>query len=90
MVVEHGKAIASLVLGICSCVSCFFNVGAIVGVILGILGIVFSKKASNAGNTENINKAGFVLSIIGLCLSGIVFVVTVFVIGALATTEVML
>lgn len=86
MVAEHGKAVAALVLGICSCVCCFFGVGAIIGVVLGIVGIVLSKKATNAGNTEGINKAGFILSIIGLCLSGVVFVITGFFLGALAAT----
>ena len=90
MVAEHGKAVAALVLGICSCVCCFFGIGAIAGVVLGIVGIVLSKKASNAGNTEGINKAGFILSIIGLCLSGVVFVITGFFLGALAATGVAL
>ena len=86
MVAEHGKAVASLVLGICSCVTCFFGVGAVIGVILGIVGIVLSRKATSAGNTETINKAGFILSIIGLCISGVVFVATLFLFGALAAT----
>lgn len=84
MIAEHGKAVASLVLGICSCVSCFLGVGAIIGVVLGIVGIVLSRKATKAGNEETINKAGFILSIIGLCLSGVVFVATLFLFGALA------
>lgn len=90
MVAEHGKAVASLVLGICSCVTCFFGVGAVIGVILGIIGIVLSRKATSAGNTETINKAGFILSIIGLCISGVVFVATLFLFGALAATGVAL
>lgn len=85
---EHSKAVASLILGICSCVSCFLGVGAIIGVVLGIIGIVLSKKATKAGNEETINKAGFILSIIGLCISGVVFVATLFVFGALATMSV--
>ncbi len=88
--VEHGKAVAALVLGICSCISCFLGVGAIIGVVLGIVGIVLSKKATNAGNEETINKAGFILSIIGLCLSGIIFVATLFLFGALAATGIAL
>ena len=87
---EHGKAVAALVLGICSCVSCFLGVGAIIGVILGIVGIVLSKKATKAGNEETINKAGFILSIIGLCLSGVIFIATVFLVGALAAAGIAL
>ena len=87
---ELGKAVAALVLGICSCVSCFLGVGAIIGVILGIVGIVLSKKATKAGNEETINKAGFILSIIGLCLSGVIFIATVFLVGALAAAGIAL
>ena len=83
--IEHNKAIVALVLGICSCASCFLGVGAIIGVALGIVGIVFSRKATKAGNEETINKAGFVLSVIGLCVSGVVFLATLFIFGALAT-----
>lgn len=90
MVAEHGKAVAALVLGICSCVCCFFGFGAIIGVVLGIVGIVLSKKATAAGNTESINKAGFILSVIGLCLSGIIFVIAMITIGALAGTGAMM
>lgn len=82
--VEHGKAVASLVLGICSCVCWFFGIGAILGMILGIIGIVLSRKATIAGNIEGINKAGFILSIIGLCVSGVVVIVSIFIVGGLA------
>ena len=41
-------------------------------------------------NTETINKAGFILSVIGLCISGVVFVATLFLFGALAATGVAL
>ena len=37
--VMHGKAVASLVLGICAIVCWFFGVGALVGIILGIIGL---------------------------------------------------
>ena len=82
--VEHGKAVASLVLGICSCVCWFFGIGAIIGVILGIIGIILSRKATAAGNAEGINKAGFILSVIGLCVSGVVLIVTLFLVGGMA------
>lgn len=84
--IEHGKAVASLVLGICSCVCWFFGVGAILGVILGIIGLVLSRKATAAGNAEGINKAGFILSIIGLVVSGIVLIFSILIICGLIAT----
>lgn len=56
---EHGKAVASLVLGIvgiCCCGIC------------GLIGLVLSIQAKNAGNQEGICKAGFVLGIIACVL----------------------
>ena len=48
--VMHGKAVASLVLGICAIVCWFFGVGALVGIILGIIGLVLAGQAKKAGN----------------------------------------
>ena len=84
---EHGKAVAALVLGIIACASVLTGVGAIVGVILGIIGIVLAKKAKNAGNTEGICKAGFILSIIGLCVSGVCLIMTLGLIGAMGAAS---
>ncbi len=85
---EHGKAVAALVLGIIACASVLTGVGAIVGVILGIIGIVLARKAKNAGNTEGICKAGFILSIIGLCVSGVGLIMTLGLIGAMGAAGV--
>ena len=84
---EHGKAVAALVLGIIACASVLTGVGAIVGVILGIIGIILAKKAKNAGNTEGICKAGFILSIIGLCVSGVGLIMTLGLIGAMGAAS---
>ena len=78
---EHGKAVAALVLGIISCAAFLTGIGAIVGVILAVIGLILAKQAKAAGNTEGICKAGFVLSIIGLCVSGITLIVALGLIG---------
>lgn len=88
--VEHGKAVAALVLGIISCVSCLTGIGAIVGVVLAIIGLVLSRKATVAGNMEGINKAGFVLSIIGVCISGVTVIISIGALGILGATGAMM
>ncbi len=65
-----GCGIASLVLGILSLV--FF--GGWIGIILAIIGLVLSVTAKNHGYVNGIQKAGFVLSIVGLVLDCIFFV----------------
>lgn len=66
---NKGLSIASLVLGILSIVSVFTGIGAILGIIFGIVGIVLGNKALKIGE-DGKAKAGKVCSIIGLCLSG--------------------
>ena len=73
--VMHGKA--SLVLGICTIVCWFFGVGALVGIILGIIGLVLAGQAKKAGNTEGIRTGGFVCSLIGLIGSGIAVIIAI-------------
>ena len=75
--VMHGKAVASLVLGICAIVCWFFGVGALVGIILGIIGLVLAGQAKKAGNTEGIRTGGFVCSLIGLIGSGIAVIIAI-------------
>lgn len=83
--VAHGKAVASLVLGICAIVSWFFGLGALLGVVLGIVGLVLAGQAKKAGNIEGIRTAGFVCSLIGLVGSGIAVIIALGAMIALGT-----
>ncbi len=71
----EGIYIASLVLGICSFLFCGIP---ILGLILSIVALVISiksrKKLKSNNETKGIVTAGFVLSIIGLILSILIFV----------------
>ncbi len=58
----HGKAVASLVLGILGLACCG---------ICGLIGLILAVQAKNEGNDEGIRKAGFVLGIIAVVLWGI-------------------
>ncbi|MCR5145298.1 MAG: hypothetical protein K6B67_08410 [Lachnospiraceae bacterium] len=83
---EPGKsaAIASLVLGIVSILTWFFGSGSLVGLITGILGIVFASNAKKQGFEGGMQTAGFVCSLIGLVGSSIVFIACGVFIGALS------
>jgi hypothetical protein len=82
------NSVASLVLGICSLVfSCFF-----VGLVLGIIGIVMAKKGKAIYQSDP-NKysgygqlnAGYIMSIIGVVLSGLTilyYIIAVAILGA--------
>ena len=61
---NHNQAVASLVLGIVAAASCFFGLGAIIGLICGIIGIVMANKAKNAGNTEGIRNVFYCVQIV--------------------------
>ena len=63
----NGLGIASLVHGIVSIVFCWVP---ILGMVSGILGIVFSTKQRKI-YPNGITTAGLITSIIGLCFSGI-------------------
>ena len=60
------KAIAALVLGILSIVMCF--------PVLGIVGIVLANSAKKEGFTEGLQKAAFIVSIVGTALGALTFV----------------
>ena len=83
--VSHGKAVASLVLGICAIVSWFFGLGALLGMVLGIVGLVLAGQAKKAGNIEGIRTAGFICSLIGLIGSGIAVIIALGAVFALGT-----
>ena len=79
-----GKAIASLVLGIVSLVTIFFGYGALLGLILSIVGLILginSKKTRPSGMAT----AGVVLNIIALVLCALTFIACVACVGALAS-----
>lgn len=78
-------AIASLVLGILAIIAAF--VFSLIGVAMGIIGIILSRKAKPRlplGET-GMATAGFVCSIIGLCLSSLSMLFMLFIVGGLAT-----
>lgn len=81
----HNQALASLILGIASCVLIFFGAFAFLGVASGIVGIVMANKAKAAGNEEGIRKAGFVTSIIGTVVSALVFLFVGLIFGSVFT-----
>ncbi|MBQ8296663.1 MAG: DUF4190 domain-containing protein [Ruminococcus sp.] len=62
----QGKAIASLVLGICSMLGLC---SPIVGIVCGIIAICMSVSARNSGYTLGMQKAGLILGIIGIVIS---------------------
>ena len=66
-----GKASASLALGICSLVFA----GPFLGLILGIIGLVMASMARREGFIGGIQTGGFVCSLIGTILGGIMTVV---------------
>ncbi len=82
---NHNQAVASLVLGIVAAASCFFGLGAIIGLICGIVGIVMANKAKNAGNTEGIRKAGFICSIVGTSIAGVTLLIAIATIGLIGS-----
>lgn len=79
-----GKATASLILGIISVCCAWFGWGAIAGIVCGIIGAVLSVGASKDGYTQGMQKAGIVLSVIGIILGAIIFIACTICAGALA------
>ncbi len=80
-----GAAVASLVLGIVSIVFWFFGVGAFIGLVTGIIGLICSSNAKKQGYKGGMQTAGFVCSLIGVIGSALVFVACVACVGALGT-----
>lgn len=71
-----GKALAALILGLVSCVFCWISVGAVIPLVLGIVGAIMSSQYNKVGDGTNksMATAGLVLSIIGIVLSAIFLV----------------
>ena len=82
---KKGLAITGVILGIASLCAAWFGYGAIAGIACGIAGIILSvlaKKSYTAiGQKSGMATAGLVLSIIGLILSVVMFIVCVCVAG---------
>ena len=70
----HGKAVASLVLGIIGIALWFFGYSAILSLVLGIVGLVLSAQAKKEGNTEGIRTGAFIVCLISTIVGGIIFV----------------
>lgn len=84
---NNGKAIASLVLGIIAIVTIFTGYGAIIGLIMGVVGIVLgvnAKKEIDATGEEGkgMATAGLVCSIIGTVIAGVGLLCVLCVAGA--------
>lgn len=80
---SNGKAIASLVLGLLAVACVFFGYGALLGIVLGIVGLVLgiqAKKEQPCGMAT----AGFVLSLIAIIVCAIGFISCVACAGMLA------
>ena len=65
----HGLAIASLVLGIISLLSCCCVYLAVPVGIVGIVLAIISKSKSNSGTMETMAKIGLALSIVGVVIA---------------------
>lgn len=80
---SHGKAVASLVLGIVGVICWFYGYSSILSIILGIISVELAKAAAKEGNTEGVCTAGKIFGRISL-IGGIIFLVFTFaVVGGL-------
>ena len=80
-----GAAVASLVLGVVSIVTWFFGMGALIGLITGVIGLICASNAKKAGFVGGMRTAGFVCSLIVVIGSALVFVACVACVGVLGT-----
>ena len=80
-----GAAVASLVLGIVSIVFWVFGIGAVVGLVTGIIGLICSSNSKKQGFSGGMQTAGFVCSLIGLIGSALIFVACLACVGAAGT-----
>lgn len=82
-VVGKDKAITSLVLGIVSVLSCFTGIGSIIGLVTGIIGLIFASNAKKEGYYGGIQTGGFVCSLVGLIISCLVLIFSIVVLGSI-------
>lgn len=83
---SNGKAVASLVLGIVSCVCTIFGIyGGIIGIICGVIAIVLGTKAKKE-TPSGLATAGFVLGIIGTVLCALMVIACSCFVGGLASS----
>lgn len=85
---NNGKATASLVLGIISLIAAWFGYGAILAVVLSIIGIILgvgARKELTPEQGRSMATVGMICSIIALVLSTIVFVSCVVCASALSS-----
>lgn len=82
-----GKALAALILGIVSCVFCWVSVGAVIPLVLGVIGSIMASQYKKIGDGTNksMATAGLVLSIIGIVLSAIFLVCSICTVCAVCT-----
>lgn len=71
-----GKSAAtgSLALGIISVGLWIFGYSAILSVVLGIVGLIMASNSKKAGFDGGIRTAGFILSLIGTIVGGLIFI----------------
>ncbi|MCI8282581.1 MAG: DUF4190 domain-containing protein [Lachnospiraceae bacterium] len=81
---SDGKAIASLVLGIISCACVFLGQGALLGIVLGIVGLVLGINARKE-NPSGMATAGIVLSAIAVTICALGFLACVACVGCLGS-----
>lgn len=62
-----------------------FEMGALIGLITGVIGLICASNAKNAGFVGGMRTAGFVCSLIGVIGSALVFVACVACVGVLGT-----
>jgi len=79
----NSYCIASMVLGIVSIVCCC---SAYIGIVAGVLAIVFAMKEKNNGNEDNYSKAGLICGIVGCSLSVVTCILSIM--NAFSSTDI--
>ena len=80
----YSKALASMILGICS-IALMIVLTPFAGIVLGVIGLVLNSMARGDGYTGSYLKAGKICSIVGIVLSAILLVLAAVLIGSFIT-----